>query len=258
MSKQDRIELKGVMSEGYGIIPKKVMKDKDLSIEAKAIYSFIASYSGNGNSAYPTVEYITDFLGISRQRFNKHRRFLEEKGYITVSQERQQGSQFTHNVYTIEFIPTLRFATTEKPTTEKPTTENITTNNNTSINNTINKNNHQEKDSALFEKWWKLYPKKTGSKKKVRTKFDKAIKEVGEEQFFKATEIYLKTQDEIQFICGPEVFINQERYSEDAIETNKQIVREKGRKQVGNFKSGHQEVDLNTDYEKSLTEKLGF
>lgn len=116
----------------------------------------------------------------------------------------------------------------------------------------------EKEQLALFEKWWKLYPKKTGSKKKVRTKFDKAIKEVGEEQFFAATEIYLKTQDEIQFICGPEVFINQERYSEDAMETNRQIVHEKGKKQMGNFKNGQANVDLNTPYEKDLTEKLGF
>lgn len=248
MSKSDKLELKGVMSEGYGIIPKKVMKDKGLTIEAKSIYAFIASYSGNGNSAYPTVEYITEFLGISRQRFNKHRKLLEDKGYISVSQERQQGSQFNHNVYTIEFIPSLRFATTENPTTENPTTENITTNNNTSNNNTINNNTSHNKtvENVLFEKWWKLYPKKTGSKKKILPKFKKAIKEVGEDQFFKATELYLKTQDEVRFICGPEVFINQERYSKDAMETNKQIIQENNRKQMSNYKNNHYEgYDIN-------------
>ena len=135
---EDKIKLQGIMSEGYGVIPKKVMKDKTLTIEAKAIYAFMASYSGNGNTSYPSVEYITDFLDISRHRFNRHRKLLEEKGYISVSQERKKGSKFTHNVYTLEFIPQVQFTTSEKRTSEKRTSENDTTNNNTINNNTIN------------------------------------------------------------------------------------------------------------------------
>ena len=137
---EDKIKLQGIMSEGYGVIPKKVMKDKTLTIEAKAIYAFMASYSGNGNTSYPSVEYITDFLDISRHRFNRHRKLLEEKGYISVSQERKKGSKFTHNVYTLEFIPQVQFTTSEKRTSEKRTSENDTTNNNTINNNTINNN----------------------------------------------------------------------------------------------------------------------
>ena len=87
MEKQNKLDLKGVMSEGYGIIPKKVMKDEDLSIDAKAIYAFIASYAGAGNTSFPSVNLITDMLGISRQRFNKHRRLLEDKGYITIKKK---------------------------------------------------------------------------------------------------------------------------------------------------------------------------
>ena len=149
MEKQDRLNLKGIMSEGYGVIPKKVMKDKDLTIEAKAIYAFMASFSGNGNTSYPSVEYITDFLDISRHRFNRHRKLLEEKGYISVSQERKKGSKFNHNVYTLEFIPKVQFTTSENPTAEKRTSENDTTNNNTFNNNTINNNTKSTSRSKL-------------------------------------------------------------------------------------------------------------
>ena len=125
------------------------MKDKDLTIEAKAIYAFMASFSGNGNTSYPSVEYITDFLDISRHRFNRHRKLLEEKGYISVSQERKKGSKFNHNVYTLEFIPKVQFTTSENPTAEKRTSENDTTNNNTFNNNTINNNNKSTSRSKL-------------------------------------------------------------------------------------------------------------
>ena len=149
MEKQDKLNLKGIMSEGYGVIPKKVMKDKDLTIEAKAIYAFMASFSGNGNTSYPSVEYITDFLDISRHRFNRHRKLLEEKGYISVSQERKKGSKFNHNVYTLEFIPQVQFTTSGKRTSGKRTSGNDTTNNNTINNNTINNNTKNTSRSKL-------------------------------------------------------------------------------------------------------------
>lgn len=149
MEKQNKLNLKGIMSEGYGVIPKKVMKDKTLTIEAKAIYAFMASYSGNGDTSYPSVEYITDFLDISRHRFNRHRKLLEEKGYISVSQERKKGSKFTHNVYTLEFIPQVQFTTSEKRTSEKRTSGNDTTNNNTINNNTNNNNTNSTSRSKL-------------------------------------------------------------------------------------------------------------
>ena len=43
-----------IFSMGYGHIAKLVMKDKDLTVEAKAIYSYIASYAGASDTAYPS------------------------------------------------------------------------------------------------------------------------------------------------------------------------------------------------------------
>lgn len=47
-----------IFSMGYGHIAKLVMKDKDLTVEAKAIYSYIASYAGASDTAYPSVDLI--------------------------------------------------------------------------------------------------------------------------------------------------------------------------------------------------------
>ena len=57
-----------LMSKGYGLIPKTVMLDTNLSIEAKAIYAFLSSYSGAGNTSFPSVETIRKYLDISRER----------------------------------------------------------------------------------------------------------------------------------------------------------------------------------------------
>ena len=140
MEKQNKLDLKGVMSEGYGIIPKKVMRDKDLSIDAKAIYAFIASYAGAGSTSFPSVNLITDMLGISRQRFNKHRKLLEDKGYITIKKIRRPEGSWGNNVYTLETLPRLQNLTSDNLTSDNPTSGNVTTNNNTINNNTINNN----------------------------------------------------------------------------------------------------------------------
>ena len=149
MEKQNKLDLKGVMSEGYGIIPKKVMKDEDLSIDAKAIYAFIASYAGAGNTSFPSVNLITDMLGISRQRFNKHRRLLEDKGYITIKKNRTPEGSWGNNVYTLETLPRLQNLTSDNLTSDNPTLGNVTTNNNTINNNTINNNTKSTSRSKL-------------------------------------------------------------------------------------------------------------
>ena len=146
---EDKIKLQGIMSEGYGIIPKKVMKDEDLTIDAKAIYAFMASFAGAGNTSFPSVKFITDKLGISRQRFNKHRKLLEDKGYITIKKERKSDGSWESNVYTLETLPRLQNPTLDNLTLDNPTSGNVTTNNNTINNNTINNNTKSTSRSKL-------------------------------------------------------------------------------------------------------------
>lgn len=143
----DRVKGEGLLSKGYGIIPKLVMVDDDLSIEAKAIYAYIASYAGNGDSAFPSVKKICYDLGISDDRFHKHKKPLLEKGYIEIKQERKGGGKFASNVYFIkQFVqPTPCFTGTDNPTSDNPAPDNPTpgnqvTNNNSSINNSITNN----------------------------------------------------------------------------------------------------------------------
>lgn len=149
MQKQNKLNVKGVMSEGYGIIPKKVMKDEDLTIDAKAIYAFMASFAGAGNTSFPSVKFITDKLGISRQRFNKHRKLLEDKGYITIKKERKSDGSWESNVYTLETLPRLQNPTLDNLTLDNPTSGNVTTNNNTINNNTNNNNTKSTSRSKL-------------------------------------------------------------------------------------------------------------
>ena len=93
----DSIKLTGVNIKGFGRIPKLVMLDKRLSIEAKAIYAYLASFSGGGQTVYPSREKIVSDLCISINRYYKHFNLLLDHGFITIE---KQGF-VTRNAYVL-------------------------------------------------------------------------------------------------------------------------------------------------------------
>lgn len=232
----------------YAILPANIRYDKNLTDSEKLLFCELTALSNKNGYCYAGNKYLSEVFGVTKETISRRLSRLEKKGYIK-SKIIRNGKEITaRHIYPLmdTSIPIdTNVNTPIDDTVMTPIDANVKENN-LSINNLNNNNLNSNRENVLFEKWWKLYPKKTGSKKKILPKFKKAIKEVGEDQFFKATEIYLKTQDEVRFICGPEVFINQERYSKDAMETNKQILQENNRKQMSNYKNNHYEgYDIN-------------
>ena len=158
----DELIGEGIMSKGYGIIPKLIMKDKSLSIEAKGIYAYIASYAGAGTTAFPSVDLICGDLQISENRFHKNKKLLIDYGYIEVKRVRDKAGEFGRNVYTIKqmvspptlqfegMVPTLQIPCMDIPSMDIPGMEIEGTNNNSlninSINNNSPKNNSPNSD----------------------------------------------------------------------------------------------------------------
>ena len=109
VKEKSTLKLEGIYENGYGIVAKKVMIDKRLTPQAKAIYSFLCSFCGNGNTAFPSVEYQCECLPMNKDTYNKHRKLLIEYGYITIEQQREvvefedgtTKETYAHNVYTI-------------------------------------------------------------------------------------------------------------------------------------------------------------
>lgn len=73
-----------VYSKGYGVIAKQAMRDRNLSIEAKAIYAYMCSYAGSGETAFPSVKRMCYDLNISKDRYYNHLKLLTDQGYIKV------------------------------------------------------------------------------------------------------------------------------------------------------------------------------
>ena len=106
LSFPDLLRIEGIGCKGYGIIPKYVMLDTDLSIEAKSIYAYLCSYSGSGTTAFPGREKILYDLQIGKRSFYAHFKQLKDQGYITITQSKdKETNQFGNNIYTLVSNP---------------------------------------------------------------------------------------------------------------------------------------------------------
>lgn len=96
----DILKVEGVNSKGYGIIPKKVMQDKNLTAMAKCIYAYFCSYAGAETQPFPSRERILADLCISKSTYYTHLELLKQNHYIKV-QKRTIKGKFSTCIYTL-------------------------------------------------------------------------------------------------------------------------------------------------------------
>lgn len=100
----DILRIEGINAKGFGSIPKMVMKDRRLSLQAKGLYAYFCAYSGSGNRAFPGRNTILNDLQITKDTYYKHLDTLKQCDYIRISQERTIG-RFKRNIYTLVTNP---------------------------------------------------------------------------------------------------------------------------------------------------------
>ncbi|OEK70850.1 helix-turn-helix domain-containing protein [Staphylococcus equorum] len=208
---------------GYGLVFKRVMKDTDISIEAKALYSYLSAYAGANETAFPGVSLICHELNISDKRFQKYRKQLEDNGYLSIKRERTSNG-FSKNIYTIEHNPVSgHFVPVQNLPGRNLPVQNVGTTINSSIINSNTNNSQTINTSATdvtrerFEEWWKLYDKKL-DKKKAFSLFKSALKKHSYEEIMNGTRDYLKTITNKQYQKYPKTFLGQESYMNDFTE----------------------------------------
>jgi DNA-binding transcriptional regulator YhcF (GntR family) len=101
---QDVLKIEGVGAKGGGILPKYVMLDPDLTLEAKCIYTYFASLAGKGTTVFPSRDTIIEYLGINKDTYYKHFKMLIEQNYVVTRQENSSNG-FKKNVYTLVSNP---------------------------------------------------------------------------------------------------------------------------------------------------------
>ena len=90
-----------LQSYGYGIISQLPMKDRELSIQAKGVYSYLVSCAGNDKQTYPTQEKMCYDLGIRKvDTLKKYIKQIQARGYIKIVKTKK-GNLHYRNVYLI-------------------------------------------------------------------------------------------------------------------------------------------------------------
>lgn len=205
---------------GYGLVFKRVMKDKSISIEAKALYSYLSAYAGANESAFPSVDLIKHELGIGKHRFLRAKNELIDNGYLMVDRK-QSKNIYGSNLYTLFHNPRQADGRPvddrpayDRPVDSQPTTNNSITNNNITNNSKTINDSATDVTREKFEEWWKLYDKKL-DKKKAASLFKSALKKHDFETIMKGTKEYLKTITNKQYQKYPKTFLSQESYLND-------------------------------------------
>lgn len=90
--------LEGVFHQGFGIVPKFVMHDQDLTLEGKAIYAYLCSLAGSGEQTFPFRGTILRHLGLSKNTYYRHYGLLLQHGYLTAE---RPADKTAANLYTL-------------------------------------------------------------------------------------------------------------------------------------------------------------
>lgn len=205
---------------GYGLVFKRVMKDRNISIEAKALYSYLSAYAGADESAFPSVDLIKHELGIGKHRFLRAKNELIDNGYLMVDRK-QTKNIYGSNLYTLFHSPRQADGRPvddrpayDRPVDSQPTTNNSITNNNITSNSKTINNSATDVTRERFEEWWKLYNKKRDKKISFK-KFEKCLKKHSFEEIMQGTRMYLKTIKDKQYQKDPKTFLHNESYMND-------------------------------------------
>ena len=132
----------GLKALGYGIIPKSVMTNPNLSAKAKGLMAYFYALAGNGTGAFPTKKVILKQLGISNTAYYNALHQLVENNYLTITQRKSEG-KFEQNEYVITNFTSSQNKDTKKaekhtPCKQKCDIQKCDNNNN---NKVFNKNN---------------------------------------------------------------------------------------------------------------------
>lgn len=139
----------------YGVVFQDVTRNNKLTPAAKGLYAYLASFCGDKDECFPSVDLILKEMGFSRETFYKHINALVAAGVVQKKQFNNNGRfgrtvyKITHEVEIID-LPHTNLSTsvdensslpfTNLPTTVEPTTSDSTTNNNSININNINNN----------------------------------------------------------------------------------------------------------------------
>ena len=113
-----KIFLSGIFSEGFGVVPKLLMKADDLSLTTKAVLCYLLSYTGSGTESWPSHTEIINNLHISQRTLHRSINEAIEHGYISRKRKFARGIG-SRNIYSMIFMEQFRPATRARSKNKK-------------------------------------------------------------------------------------------------------------------------------------------
>ena len=82
----------------FTILPNTFIMNPNISSDAKCLMLVLQQYAWTNNEVFPSVKTLLYHLAWSEHIYRKARKELEDKGFIEVIQQRDEG-KFNHNIY---------------------------------------------------------------------------------------------------------------------------------------------------------------
>ena len=113
---------------GYGMIPRTVMRDSSISINAKALYAYLIAHAGVNQQFEFNCDRIKKRLGMGREALLKAKKELESHRLIDVIKMRSDNGKFVGRLYALvddpeHYQPQSENRRAEEPRAEEPRTE---------------------------------------------------------------------------------------------------------------------------------------
>lgn len=189
-------------SRGYGIVYREIMRNKNITVEAKAIYAYLCSFAGNNVECYPGIDLMASELCMGKDRLYKHLNILVNSGIVEKHQSRN-GNRWGKTVYKINHSRNNEgncFQYTENEYTEKTVSENQETGKQDTNNNSLN-NNSLKNIKEYYDIIWSAYPRKGTEREKSSSfyRFERLVNRsnVSPESIYEAVKGFNQKVDKI-------------------------------------------------------------
>jgi Mn-dependent DtxR family transcriptional regulator len=140
----NEIKLSGIFENGYGIIPKRLMT-MDVHNNVKLILAYMLSYSGGGNSCFPSYSRMAEDLKMSKSTISRTVKECIRLGFLHVEKLNVNNPLNHSNKYILDILTMPLQERTDDSTqlsTTDGTTGVLTTVPHEYCNNNINNNNN--------------------------------------------------------------------------------------------------------------------
>ena len=97
----------------WGRVYQAIMRDPALSLGAKGLYAYFASFSDENGKCYPHTDVIREEIPLSNATYYKYLKELQDAQILTIEKVRR-GNQFESNVYILQIPEQFKNCTTQK------------------------------------------------------------------------------------------------------------------------------------------------